>query len=284
MSAFQPVEITRVNGGERVAASDRAATEEPLEIRLHGRPFAVIMRTPGADRELAAGFLLSECVLASADDLGTIEHCTTPRNSENRETPENSGNLANLGNIVNVTLTDVSAAALERILADRRQVTTNASCGMCGRLTIDSLRADRPALTCKWTIAREIVASMPDRLRAVQAAFEETGGLHAAGLFTSDGRLQVSAEDVGRHNAVDKVVGRMLMHEALPLSGHALFVSGRTSFEIVQKALLGGIPVVASVSAPSSLAIELAEEAGITLVGFVRGERFNIYSHPERIG
>jgi FdhD protein len=266
--AFQPVEVTRVNGGVRVAARDHAATEEPLEIRLHGRPFAVIMRTPGADRELAAGFLLSERVLASADDLGTLEYCTTSRNS---------------GNVVNVTLANVSAAGLDRILADRRQVTTNSSCGMCGRLTIDSLRADRPALMCDWTIARAIVASMPDRLRAAQAVFEETGGLHAAGLFTADGRLHGSAEDVGRHNAVDKVIGRMLMREALPLSGYALFVSGRTSFEIVQKALFGGIPVVASVSAPSSLAIELAEEAGITLVGFVRGERFNIYSHPERI-
>jgi FdhD protein len=286
---FQPVEVMRVNGGEQVAASDRAATEEPLEIRLYGRPFAVIMRTPGADRELAAGFLLSEGVLASQDDLGTIEHCSMPRNTGNRETPENPenpenpGNPGNPGNIVNVTLTNVSAAGLERILADRRQVTANSACGMCGRLTIDSLRADRPPLVCNWTITRAIVASMPDRLRAVQAVFEETGGLHAAGLFMSDGRLQESAEDVGRHNAVDKVVGRMLMREALPLSDYALLVSGRTSFEIVQKALFGGIPVVASVSAPSSLAITLAEEAGITLVGFVRGERFNIYSHPERI-
>jgi FdhD protein len=299
--AFQPVEVTRVNGGERVAARDHAATEEPLEIRLHGRPFAVIMRTPGADRELAAGFLLSERVLASADDLGTLEYCTTPRNTGNSgnlenpwnlanpdnlanpANPENLANPSNSGNVVNVTLANVSAAGLDRILADRRQVTTNSSCGMCGRLTIDSLRADRPALMCDWTIARAIVASMPDRLRAAQAVFEETGGLHAAGLFTADGRLHGSAEDVGRHNAVDKVIGRMLMREALPLSGYALFVSGRTSFEIVQKALFGGIPVVASVSAPSSLAIELAEEAGITLVGFVRGERFNIYSHPERI-
>jgi FdhD protein len=308
--AFQPVEVTRVNGGVRVAARDHAATEEPLEIRLHGRPFAVIMRTPGADRELAAGFLLSERVLASADDLGTLEYCTisrntgnsgnlenpwnlaNPENLENRANPanlanpanpENLANPSNSGNVVNVTLANVSAAGLDRILADRRQITTNSSCGMCGRLTIDSLRADRPALMCDWTIARAIVASMPDRLRAAQTVFEETGGLHAAGLFTADGQLHGSAEDVGRHNAVDKVIGRMLMREALPLSDYALFVSGRTSFEIVQKALFGGIPIVASVSAPSSLAIELAEEAGITLVGFVRGERFNIYSHPERI-
>jgi FdhD protein len=282
-AAFRPVELTRVNGRERVSGRDHAATEEPLEIRLHGRPFAVIMRTPGADRELAAGFLLSEGVLASPDDLGTIDYCTAPRSTSNPKNLETPENLPNPGNIVNVTLADVSVDGLERILAGRRQVTTNSSCGLCGRLTIESLRAERPVLTCAWTIARQLVASMPDRLRAAQAVFEETGGLHAAGLFTSEGELRVSAEDVGRHNAVDKVVGRMLMGEALPLSDYALFVSGRTSFEIVQKALFGGIPVVASVSAPSSLAIELAEEAGITLVGFVRGERFNIYTHPQRI-
>ena len=282
-AAFRPVALTRVNGPERASGHDRAATEEPLEIRLHGRPFAVIMRTPGADRELAAGFLLSEHVLVSADDLGTIAYCTASGNVDNPAHLASPDHPANLGNIVNVTLANVSVDGLERILAGRRQVTTNSSCGLCGRLTIESLRAERLALTCAWTIARRIVASMPDRLRAVQAVFEETGGLHAAGLFTPDGKLCVSAEDVGRHNAVDKVVGRMLMREALPLSDYALFVSGRTSFEIVQKAFFGGIPVVASVSAPSSLAIELAGEAGITLVGFVRGERFNIYTHPQRV-
>ena len=267
---FRRVDLTRVRSGVRVAALDRAATEEPLEVRLHNRPFAVIMRTPGADRELVAGFLLAEGVLKDADDLGTIEYCTDPA----AEHPEN---------IVNVGLADRSAETLDRLLADRRNVTTNSSCGLCGRLTIESLRTDRPPLPSDWTIATAIVVEIPDRLRCAQAVFDETGGLHAAGLFTRDGRLETMAEDVGRHNAVDKVIGRMLIQERLPLRGHLLFVSGRTSFEIVQKAFLAGIPMVAAVSAPSSLAIELAADCGITLVGFLRGPNFNIYTHPERI-
>lgn len=261
-------EVVRVSGERRSADVDRAATEEPLEIRLHGRPFAVVMRTPGADRELAAGFLLSEQIIGSADDLGTIEYCTDP----NREAADN---------VVNVTLTD--ASRLERALADRRQVTTNASCGMCGRRTIESLTAQVPAIVSDWTIPASALLDLPRRLRAAQTVFDETGGLHAAGLFTPDGELFNHAEDVGRHNAVDKIVGRMLLREALPLSRYLLCVSGRTSFEIVQKAVIGGIPIVAAVSAPSSLAIELAEEAGVTLVGFVRGDSFNIYAHSERI-
>lgn len=267
---FRSVPVTRVRGGERASERDRAATEEPLEIRLHGRPFAVIMRTPGADRELAAGFLFAERVLATADDLGVIEHCTDPE----ADHPEN---------IVNVSLANGSAADMERILADRRQVTTNSSCGLCGRLTIESLRLDADPLSCDWSVSGAVLVHMPDELRARQAAFDATGGLHAAGLFTRDGRLDDMAEDVGRHNAVDKVIGRRLMREMLPLSGHVLFVSGRASFEIVQKAFLAGIPIVASVSAPSSLAIDLADEVGITLVGFVRGTSFNIYTHAARI-
>ena len=267
---FRSVGVTRVREGQRAADLDRAATEEPLEIRLHGRPFAVIMRTPGADCDLAAGFLLAERVVAAADDLGTIEHCTDPAGDH----PEN---------IVNVTLANGSAEALDRLLADRRQVITNSSCGLCGRRTIESLRTDAPPILASWTIGASTLGSLPDRLRAAQAVFDETGGLHAAGLFTPEGRLDAVAEDVGRHNAVDKVVGRMLMREALPLSNHLLFVSGRASFEIVQKAVLAGIPIVASVSAPSSLAIELAAETSVTLVGFVRGGSFNIYAHPDRI-
>jgi FdhD protein len=270
MDAFRGVEIVRVREGHRAAAIDRAATEEPLEIRLHGRPFAVIMRTPGADRELAAGFLLAERVVKTPDDIGTIEQCT----DRTKEHPEN---------VVNVTLANGSAESLERLLDGRRQVMTNSSCGMCGRLTIESLRAEAPEIDALWTVPRSVLFALPDRLRAAQAVFDETGGLHAAGLFASDGTLVETAEDVGRHNAVDKVVGRMLIREALPLSRHMLFVSGRTSFEIVQKAVLAGIPIVGSVSAPSSLAIDLAHEAGLTLVGFVRGESFNIYTHAMRV-
>src|SRR5438445_992815 len=299
--AFRPVDVTRVRGRARASDIDRAATEEPLEIRLHGRAFAVIMRTPGADRELAAGFLLAERVLKSADDLGTIEYCTDPGPAEARpyrnpgpaEAGRHIRDSAEAGhhtcddktaeNIVNVTLANGSADEVDRLLAERRQVMTNSSCGLCGRLTIESLRSDVPALDCAWTIDDATLASLPDRLRAAQGVFDETGGLHAAGLFTPDGTLDTCAEDVGRHNAVDKVVGRMLMQERLPLSRHLLFVSGRASFEIVQKALLAGIAIVASVSAPSTLAIDLARESGVTLAGFVRGDSFNIYAHPARI-
>jgi len=280
------VDVVRVRGPRRGAEQDRAATEEPLEIRLHGRPFAVVMRTPGADRELAAGFLLAEQVIRSADDLGTIEYCT---DQQSRNAPGKGNGFSAIGassaagssNVVNVTLMDHER--VERALVDRRQVTTNASCGMCGRLTIESLMTHLPPIDATWTMDAAVLVSLPARLRAAQAAFDETGGLHAAGLFAADGRLIDTAEDVGRHNAVDKVIGRMLLREQLPLSAHALCVSGRTSFEIVQKAAIAGIPLVAAVSAPSSLAIDLARESGVTLVGFVRDEGFNIYAHAHRI-
>ncbi|HEV3139707.1 MAG TPA: formate dehydrogenase accessory sulfurtransferase FdhD, partial [Vicinamibacterales bacterium] len=280
--ALRSFDIIRVRGDVRSAATDRAAAEEPLEIRLHRRPFAVIMRTPGADRELAAGFLLSERVIRSADDLGAIEHCADGRDGQDgRERPE-GGHPAE--NIVNVTLAD--AAQLDRIFESRRQVTTNSSCGLCGRLTIESLATDVPPIASTVTMTAATLATLPARLRGAQAVFDETGGLHAAGLFKidgADGQLVDTAEDVGRHNALDKVVGRMLMRDALPLSQHVLCVSGRTSYEIVQKAIVAGIPIVAAVSAPSSLAIDLARTCGVTLVGFVRGDTFNIYSHPQRI-
>jgi len=268
--AFHGVGVTRIRAGVRSNDQDRAATEEPLEVRLHDKPFAVIMRTPGADRELAAGFLLSEGVLKSADDLGTIEYCQDP----SAEHPEN---------IINAKLVNGSVETLDKFLAERRNVTTNSSCGMCGRLSIDSLKTNLPPLVVPWTVAASTIVQLPDCLRDAQTVFEETGGLHAAGLFTREGRLETIAEDVGRHNAVDKVIGRMVIQERLPLLNHILFVSGRTSFEIVQKAFLAGIPMVAAVSAPSSLAIDLAEECGITLIGFLREQNFNIYAHQERV-
>ncbi|HEY2152234.1 MAG TPA: formate dehydrogenase accessory sulfurtransferase FdhD [Vicinamibacterales bacterium] len=268
--AFHGVDVVRIRAGVRSGDRDRAATEEPLEVRLHDRPFAVIMRTPGADRELAAGFLLAEGILKSADDLGTIEYCQDP----SAEHPEN---------IINAKLVDGSAETLAKFLAERRNVTTHSSCGMCGRLSIDSLKTDLPALAVPWAVPASTIVELPGRLRDAQAVFEETGGLHAAGLFTRDAQLTTIAEDVGRHNAVDKVIGRMVIQERLPLDNHILFVSGRTSFEIVQKAFLAGIPMVAAVSAPSSLAIDLAEECGITLIGFLRGQNFNVYTHSERV-
>jgi FdhD protein len=289
--AQRPVTVVRVRGDARAAHEDRAAVEEPLEVRLHDRPFAVIMRTPGADRELAAGFLLAERVIRSADELGTVAHCTDRSADDPADRLRQDFGAREGGrerdvrgeNIVNVTLANGSASAIERLLADRRQVTTNSSCGLCGRRTIESLAADVPAIRSAWTVATATILALPAALRARQAVFDDTGGLHAAGLFARDGALVDVAEDVGRHNAVDKIVGRMLIRELLPLADHLLCVSGRTSFEIVQKAIIAGIPIVAAVSAPSSLAIDLAEECGVTLVGFVRDDGFNIYAHPERI-
>ncbi len=267
-SPWRDVSIVRMQDGKASRATDRAATEEPLEIRLHGQPFAVIMRTPGTDRELAAGFLLAERVIRNADELGTIEYCTDRGDNDN---------------VVNVTLAPELGDRIASIVDGRRNVTTNSSCGLCGRRTIESLATDVAPLGATWRVAASTIGQMPAQLRERQAIFDETGGLHAAGLFTHDGQLIDVAEDVGRHNAVDKIVGRRLMRDALPLSSHVLCVSGRTSFEIVQKALFAGIPVVAAVSAPSTLAIDLAQAFGITLVGFVRGGDFTIYAHAERV-
>lgn len=264
------VPVTRVGRRPAGAGEDAAAVEEPLEIRLHGRPFAVIMRTPGADRELAAGFLFSEDVVSSAADIGAVEHCRHPDHPEHH-------------NIVDVYLMAHAAREVERHLEQRRRVLTTSSCGLCGRATIDSLRIRVEPLPLQLSMSARLAAELPSRLRSRQPAFDRTGGLHAAGVFTADGRCEGSAEDVGRHNAVDKIVGRMLLDERLPARGLTLVVSGRTSFEIVQKAWLAGIELVCAVSAPSSLAIDLAAEAGITLLGFTRDGGFNIYSHPGRI-
>jgi FdhD protein len=251
-------------------AEDVAATEEPLEVRLHGKPFAVIMRTPGSDRELAAGFLLSEGVIHSHEDLGAVEHCRHPDHPD-------------VHNIVDVYLLGAATKNVAEHLEQRRNIMTSSSCGLCGRVTIESLRCETAPLGLNGRITSRIAAELPQQLRTRQSVFDETGGLHAAGLFALDGTYCCSAEDVGRHNAVDKVVGTMLFQDRVPLSQNALAVSGRASFEIVQKAWLAGIPIVCAVSAPSSLAIELADEAGITLLGFVRDGGFNLYTHPQRI-
>lgn len=262
--------MERVSPAARVAGVDRIAVEEPMEVRVNGAPFAVIMRTPGADAELAAGFLLAEDVIRDAAELGAIEVCE-------------STDVESRGNVLNVTVVDGAVERLAFRLGERRQVMMTASCGLCGRRTIDSLRSRVAAVSGRWTIARDVLVSLPGQLRAAQRVFEATGGLHAAGLFERQGQLRIVAEDVGRHNAVDKIVGRRLLEDALPLDDTGLIVSGRTSYELVQKALLAGIPLVAAVSAPSSLAVQLASETGITLCGFVRGETFNIYAHPQRI-
>jgi FdhD protein len=270
LAPFRRVRVLRVGRAGAGSADDLAAAEEPLEIRLHGRSFAVIMRTPGRDRELAAGFLLSEGVVGSNADLGAVEHCRHPHHPE-------------VHNIVDVYLVGAAAEAIEARLAERRNILTSSSCGLCGRVTIDSLRMQVPPLECRAVVPAATVTSLPAKLRERQKVFDETGGLHAAGLFTIEGHCEASAEDVGRHNAVDKVIGAMLLADRLPLADRILMVSGRTSFEILQKAWMAGIPTVCAVSAPSSLAIELAHEAGITLLGFVRDGGFNLYTHPERL-
>jgi FdhD protein len=267
------VDIVRVGSTHSTGVRDFVAVEEPMEVRVNGAPFAVIMRTPGADRELAAGFLLAEDVIHGAHELGTIEYC------EDIE-PDDEGH----DNTLNVTVIGDAVERLQTRLGERRQVMMTASCGLCGRRTIASLRARVPSVDGQWHVPAELVRAMPVRLRETQQVFETTGGLHAAGLFALDGVAQMLAEDVGRHNALDKVIGRRLLEDALPLDRNLLCVSGRTSFELVQKALLAGIPLIAAVSAPSSLAIQLADETGITLCGFVRGDTFNVYTHPERIG
>jgi FdhD protein len=282
-SPWREVSIVRMQNGAASHATDRAATEEPLEIRLHGEPFAVIMRTPGADRELAAGFLLAERVIKNADELGTIEYCRDRQPVTVAPEAREGGQGRDSHNVVNVTLAPELEARVASIVDSRRNVTTNSSCGLCGRRTIESLATDVAPLGATWRVAASTIGQMPSRLRERQAIFDETGGLHAAGLFTRGGELIDVAEDVGRHNAVDKIVGRCLMRDALPLSSHMLCVSGRTSFEIVQKALFAGMPVVAAVSAPSTLAIDLARAFGITLVGFVRGGDFTIYARAERV-
>ncbi|MEO8679870.1 MAG: formate dehydrogenase accessory sulfurtransferase FdhD [Vicinamibacterales bacterium] len=271
-SGIRIVNVTRRGPSALSGDRDRVAVEEPMEVRVNGAAFAVIMRTPGADRDLAAGFLLAEDVVRSADEIGTIAYCDD-------EDVDEEGRA----NILNVTVTGAAVERLGTRLGERRQVMMTASCGLCGRRTIESLRARVESVGGAWTIPASVISALPATLRPAQAVFDSTGGLHAAGLFDLDGYLQLSAEDVGRHNAVDKIIGRTLLAGGHPLDRRLLLVSGRTSFELVQKALLGGVLLVAAVSAPSSLAIDLAEQAGITLCGFVRGPSFNIYAHPERI-
>jgi FdhD protein len=221
------------------------------------------MRTPGADCDLAAGFLLSEGVIRPGD---VLELSSDPDRGR-----------------IDAVLGGSAALGVGRHLAGRRQVVGNSSCGMCGRLSAESLRAGIPAVTSRLSVSSAVVERLPATLRAAQSIFEQTGGLHAAALFDAAGQVDGCAEDVGRHNAVDKVVGRMFLGGRLPVHDRLLFVSGRTSFEIVQKAAIAGVPVVASVSAPSTLAIDLARDTGVTLVGFVRGNAFNIYTYPERV-
>jgi FdhD protein len=249
--------------GDAEHRADLLAVEEPLEIRVDGEPLTVTMRTPGDDIDLAAGFLFTEGLLTSLGDVHEIRMCDD--------------------NVAAVTVKD--AGALLKAKAATRNFLTTSACGVCGKDSIEAVRV-RSAFEVAADPVRvspAVLAGLPDRLRDAQRIFSHTGGLHAAGLFTADGTLLALREDVGRHNAVDKVAGWALRSGLLPLAGHILLVSGRASFELAQKALMIGVPVLAAVSAPSSLAASLAEEGGLTLVGFLRGTTMNVYTGAQRV-
>ncbi|MEU5271314.1 formate dehydrogenase accessory sulfurtransferase FdhD [Streptomyces hygroscopicus] len=276
--------VIRIRDGAVSTRPDTLVTEEPLEIRLNGKPLAITMRTPGDDFALAAGFLVSEGVLGRADELANIVYCAGAT-----EDGSNTYNVVDVKLAPGVPVPDITL---------ERNVYTTSSCGLCGKASLDAVRT-----TARWRlgdgedgadgadggggsplrIEPETLSVLPDRLRAAQRVFDRTGGLHAAGLFTPDGELLDLREDVGRHNAVDKLVGRALQQGLLPLSGSVLMVSGRASFELAQKAVMAGIPVLAAVSAPSSLAVDLAAETGLTLVGFLRGTSMNVYAGEHRL-
>jgi FdhD protein len=243
---------------------DELAVEEPLEIRVDTRPVSVTMRTPGHDAELVAGFLLSEGLVGGRADVARIE--PYPRNAA--------------GNVLNVFLAPSVPVNWERLT---RHVFVSSSCGLCGQSTIDAVHRHFRPLTTRLQVPTRTLLGLPDQLGRTQAAFARTGGLHAAAVFDAAGRLVVAREDIGRHNAVDKALGHGLLNGLLPFRRHILLVSGRASFEIVQKALAARIPIVCAVSAPSSLAVRFAQTSGQTLVGFLRGQRLNVYSRPERI-
>lgn len=266
--ATRSVEVERLRDDRCGTCRDAVAREEPLEIRIGGASLAVVMRTPGHDAELALGFLVTERVVSRAGDVVSIRHC-----SEAAE-PEAAGN------VVRAVLADHVEVDLHAL---RRNLYASSSCGICGKATIENALAEAPPLEDASRFGADYFYGLPERLEAGQPAFSRTGGLHAAGLFDGEGRLLVVREDVGRHNAVDKVVGWAASRERLPLAGHVLLVSGRISYEVVQKALAARIPVVAAVSAPTSLAIELARRANLTLVGFLRGRAANVYGDRRRL-
>lgn len=269
-------EVIRHAGGGARTESDWVTVEEPLEIRVVaevdgkrlGHAVAVTMRTPGDDRELATGFLVSEGVIRRREEIWKIEHC------RNHESPEEE-------NVIDVHLAPGVGFDLAQL---SRNVVTSSACGICGRASIESVEqicVDRPR--GDFQLSAEMMATLPNRLEAAQGVFAHTGGIHAAALMSSVGELVEACEDVGRHNALDKLVGRVLGRDGLPATDHLVLVSGRASFELVQKCLLAGIPLLAAVGAPSSLAVDLAERYGMTLVGFLRSERFNVYCGEQRI-
>lgn len=268
MSETTPTRLRRFAHGRSVGErEDVLAVEEPLEIRVEGRSIAVVMRTPGQDRELAAGFLLTEGVIKSAKDLFDITACVAPAG-------------AGRGNAVDVALARPGVVDLEKLT---RHVFTSSSCGICSQASIDAVLRVRKRLVDRVRVEARTLLALPTALAGKQAAFQTTGGLHACALFDRGGKLLALREDVGRHNALDKLIGWALLAGRTPLRGHIALLSGRASFEMMQKSHAAGIPVVAAISAPSSLAVEFARESGQTLAGFVRGRSMNLYAGTERI-
>jgi FdhD protein len=260
--------VLKVRGHAAFETRDQLAVEEPLEIRLAGISFSVTMRTPGHDDELVAGLLHSEGIIRDADDVDIIAHYRGPDGDPD------------LGNVMNVLLKGDPRVARERL---RRSMVASSACGVCGKVTIDAIRASCPPVTSDATVPSDLFHDIASAMGAGQSTFEKTGGLHAAGLFDTEGRLLVLREDIGRHNAVDKVIGHMLLARRLPLDQHILMVSGRASFEIMQKAWTARIPIVAAVSAPSSMAVQIALAADMTLIGFLRRGGFNVYAGTHRV-
>jgi FdhD protein len=265
--AVHEARIQRVRDGKRAdVALDHIVVEAPLEIRLGGVPTTVVMRTPGDDEELVMGFLFTEGLIIRAADVVAMRR------------PEGLG-PAEIGNVLDVEL----APRVVQLRTPQRSFYASSSCGVCGKSSIKALEVNAPAIKSTLTVRRSFLASLPQRLAEAQAVFEQTGGLHAAGFFQKDGELVALREDVGRHNAVDKVAGFSLARGLVPLHDGVLVVSGRLGFEIVQKAVMCAIPIIAAVSAPSSSALELAERFGVTVAGFVRGSSMNLYTRPERV-
>jgi FdhD protein len=257
-------QVTRWNGAIRRQAKDELAVEEPLEIRIDTRPFLVTMRTPGNDDELAAGLLFTEGLIQSRAALAE-----TRLNRRNRT-----------GNSLDVFLAPHVSINLDRL---KRHGVVSSSCGMCGKESIRAVQKRFKPVRSRISISADLLLELPNRMRKAQPTFERTGGLHAAGMFTCDGELVVAREDIGRHNAVDKVIGFGLLNNGLPFDEHVLVVSGRASFEIIQKAIVARIPIICAVSAPSSLAVEFTRANGQTLVGFIREKRMNVYSGGQRV-
>jgi FdhD protein len=270
-----PVQVARWRSGDWRDDRDQVAAEEPLQLSLDGKPLSIVMRTPGNDLELALGLLWAEGVIHSLDDVTRVRISA--------EAGENEPRVSLANDLVESNQVDLYLRSSAGRRPERSFLASSA-CGVCGATTVESLALDFPHLPPGPTVGAATLPGLSDRLREQQRIFESTGGLHAAGLFDEHGELQLLREDIGRHNAVDKIVGRSLLDGRLPLARAVLAVSGRAGYEVVQKAIAAGIPILAAVGAPSSLAVATAERFGMTLVGFLRDDRFNVYTAPERIG